>query len=187
MQRHPSTPPLGPLTTVYLKAGNTTFGGGDPTIAVLQRELLERRKWLDEEQFAISYSLARVTPGTNVLAFCAASAWILRGWLGAMAAVFAASGPSSLLAVWLTVAFEASTQNRLAQAIVASVQASVVGIMAASALLLLRPHLAAHSWLRILLLTGGTLLLHDGLGFSPLPVMALAALAGWFWKEPGTA
>ncbi len=98
-------------------------GGGDPTITVLQRELLERRKWLDEEQFALSYSLARVTPGTNVLAFCAASAWILGGWIGAMAAVFAASVPSPLLAVWLTVAFEASTQDRLAQAIVGGVQA----------------------------------------------------------------
>jgi chromate transporter len=187
MQSNPSPPPLDGLTKVYLKAGNTTFGGGDPTIAVLQRELLERKQWLSEEQFAIAYSLARITPGTNVLAFCAASAWMLRGWMGAAAAVFAASAPSSLLAVWLTVAFEASTQYRLAQAIAGSVQAAVVGIMAASALLLVKPQLAARSWPRLLLLTGGTLALHDAAGFSPLTVIVLAAVAGWFWKEPDPA
>ena len=66
-------PSLAALTRLYLKIGNTTFGGGDPTMALLQRELIGRQ-WITRDDFALAYSLARVTPGTNILAFCAAVA-----------------------------------------------------------------------------------------------------------------
>ncbi len=67
-----STPTLRKLTGIFLRIGNTTFGGGLPTIAALQRELVEQRAWLSQEDYALAFSLARVTPGTNVIAFCTA-------------------------------------------------------------------------------------------------------------------
>lgn len=61
-------PWLGPLTALSLRIGNLTFGGGDPAMAALQRELVERRQWLTQEDFTLIWSLSRVTPGTNVVA-----------------------------------------------------------------------------------------------------------------------
>ena len=52
-------PSLASLTGLYLKIGNTTFGGGDPTMAMLQRELINRQ-WITRDDFALAYSLARV-------------------------------------------------------------------------------------------------------------------------------
>src|SRR5580698_9301586 len=98
-------PSLAALTNLYLKIGNTTFGGGDPTMALLQRELIFR-KWITQEDFALAYSLARVTPGTNVLAFCAATGARVLGLVGAFAAVLAVTLPSAILAVLLTRGFE---------------------------------------------------------------------------------
>ena len=43
---------------LFLRAGTTAFGGGDPTIAILQREFY-RREWLSPDQFAIAFGLAR--------------------------------------------------------------------------------------------------------------------------------
>jgi len=66
-------PTLRQLTGVFFRIGNTTFGGGLPTMAALQREFVEQHHWLTPEDYALAFSLARITPGTNVIAFCAAS------------------------------------------------------------------------------------------------------------------
>jgi hypothetical protein len=65
-------PSLGRLTRAFVRIGNTTFGGGDTTMAALQREFIDRRGWITQEDYAVAFSLARITPGTNVVAFCAA-------------------------------------------------------------------------------------------------------------------
>ena len=71
-------PRLTAVTRLFARVGVTVFGGGDPTIAILQREFY-RREWLSPEKFAIAFGLARLTPGTNVLAFCAAAGWYILG------------------------------------------------------------------------------------------------------------
>src|SRR5579871_2623051 len=106
-----SVPRLASLTWLYLKVGNTTFGGGYPTIAIFQRELVERERWLTEQDYALAFSLARITPGTTLLAFCAATGYKILGLSGAVAAVFAESLPSAVLAVLLTDGYESWGSN----------------------------------------------------------------------------
>ena len=109
-------PRLTDVTRLFARVGVTVFGGGDPTIAILQREFY-RRDWLSPEKFAIAFGLARLTPGTNVLAFCAAAGWYILGLGGALAAVLAITIPASVLVVWLTRAYDLTAHNRLAQSI----------------------------------------------------------------------
>src|SRR5262249_31143839 len=149
----------------------------------LQRELGERKGWMNEEQYALAYSLARITPGTNVLAFCAGSAYALRGWAASILAVAAASLPASLISVWLTVAYEAAVANRITKSAVEAMLGAVVGMMAASVLNLLRPSIQRRQWVRILIVTGGTVLLREVVGLSPVQLIGLAALAGGLWRE----
>src|SRR5579864_415989 len=111
-----SKPRLMETARLFFRVGSTAFGGGDPTIAILQREFY-RRDWLSPEKFAIAFGLARLTPGTNVLAFCAAAAWYILGLAGALAAVLAITIPASILVVWLTRAYDLTTHYRLAQSV----------------------------------------------------------------------
>jgi chromate transporter len=175
-------PSLSGILALYGKVGNTTFGGGDPTMAILRRELCDRRGWLTNEQFALAFSLARVTPGTNVLAFCAATGQMMLGWLASVVAVIAASAPSAALVVWLTMAFQSSSRNPVTQAAANAVLAAVVGMMAASVWALAKPSLTRSGWLRVVLFTGGTVVLHEVLNWSPIQIMAFSALAGILWK-----
>lgn len=174
-------PPLSDLTGVFLRIGNLTFGGGDPTTAALGRELVERRGWLPAEAFALIYSLARLTPGTNVLAFCAGAGWTIRRWAGALAAILAVTVPSSVAVVLLTHAYDELQAAGWAAGAVSGILAAVAGLMAAGAWLLVRPQLAARSRRRTLLLLAGTLAAARWL--SPIQVLALAALAGLVWPE----
>jgi len=48
---------------------------------------VNRLGWLTLDQYGLAQSLAKITPGTGILAFCAATAWMLRRWTGALVAV----------------------------------------------------------------------------------------------------
>lgn len=176
-------PALCTLSALFARIPNLTFGGGDPTMAALERELVARRGWLAPEQYGLAFGLARLTPGTNLLAFCAAAAWLLRGWTGAVLALVAASAPAAVIVVWLTYGYQALKGNALAMGAIAGLLASAVGMMAAAAWLLVRPHVRRGAWLRALVLAGGSIALLLGVSMSPVAVLALAAAAGFFWRR----
>ena len=175
-------PSLSRLALLYLRIGNLTFGGGDPTMAALQRELVDRRRWLTPEQYAVTYSLARITPGTNLLAFCAGAAWHILGWRGALLAVLAVTLPSAALVVWLTHGYELLKGNALAMGAIGGIIASAVGMMAAGAWQLLRPHLRRGSWVRAVVIAAAAAAVSTAGLASPIVVLGLAALAGIFWR-----
>jgi chromate transporter len=178
------------LTGIYLRIGNFTFGGGDPSMAALQTELVEQRGWLSLEKYGLVYALARITPGTNMLAFCAGSAWELLGWRGAIAAVLASTAPAALLAVLLTAGYGALRNHPHAMAAIAGMLAAAVGIMATSAWQLLARHLTSRNQkvlVRAVCIAGASLLLSFRYHVAPVTVLALAAVAGFFWQVPEKA
>ena len=78
-----------------------------PDLAVIRGETVSKRRWVSEEHFA----LGRLTPGTNLLAFCVGIGWILRRWAGAVVALLAASIPCTLFVVVITVLFAERQEN----------------------------------------------------------------------------
>ena len=173
---------LGQLTSIFLRIGNLTFGGGEPTMAALQRDLATRRGWLTAEQYTLAYSLARLTPGTNILAFCAGAAWSILGWRGAVAAVVAATIPSAVLVVLLTGLLGTWGSRPFTATILASVLAAAVGLMLASAWLLAGPEFKPGSWLRAVLLVAGSFLASWNFSFTPIQILGVAALIGYLWR-----
>lgn len=167
---------------LFLRVGNTTFGGGNPTIAVLRREFYERG-WLTPEQFGIAYGLGRVTPGTNLLAFCAAAGYYILGLMGAIAAVLAVTIPSSILVIWLTRVCEGGATHPLAQSIIAATIAAAVGTMIGASLLLVVSEFSKSNWLKPLVVSIGAFVLAYVLALPPLVVIGVAAAVGFFWVE----
>ena len=172
------------LTWIFLRVGNLTFGGGDPTMAALQSELVLSRGWLSPDRYALVYGLARVTPGTNVLACCAGLAWEILGWSAALLAVPAATVPSAALVALLTAGYESWKSSGLAMAAIGGTLAAAVGLMGVSVWNLVAPAVRARRWLRIAAISGGSALLVLRLDLGPVQVLALAALAGLLWRAP---
>lgn len=177
-------PALARLSQVFFVIGNTTFGGGNPTMAALQRELVDRRGWITQEDYAVAYALARVTPGTNVLAFCAAVAARILGLRGAIAAVLAVTVPSAILAVLITRGYESWRTNPTVMAAIGGTVAAVAGMMWASVWLLVVPNIG-RGWktARALVFFGGAFVAAWRFGITPIPVIAVAVVAGFLWKE----
>ena len=177
-------PSLKRLTWIFLRVGNLTFGGGDPTMAALQSELVVARRWLTAEQYALIYGLARITPGTNLVAFSAAAGWQILGWMAAMLAVVAMTVPPSVVVVLLTSGYQAFNSNPLAMAAIGGMLAAASGMMATAAWQLLRPEIRVGRRLRTAVLFLASLGASLGFSMSPIAVLGLAALVGIFWRTP---
>jgi chromate transporter len=177
-------PALPRLLYTYFRIGAVTFGGGNPTMAALQSELVTRYRWLSAESYGVVYALARITPGTNLLAFCAGTAWYLLGWRGAVAAVAAVTLPAAAAVVLLTLGYQSWRANPWALAAIGGTLAAAVGMMGAAAWELIRPQLRAGRWLQCVVMVPLSVLLSFRFAVSPILVLLLAALAGLLWRPP---
>jgi len=173
-------PTLTDIARLFGTYGNIAFGGGNPTMAVLQREMIERRKWLGVEAVGVAYGLARATPGTNLLAFCAATAWLLRSVPGATVALLAASLPCSAVATLITVFYEQWSGNRVLEAALNGAMAGAVAVMAGAGWTLVRPYLQMVLRLQAALLVAGSFVLGT-LSVAPLRVLLAAGVIGLLW------
>lgn len=51
------------LFWVFAKIGAVTFGGGLAMLPILQREIVDKRSWADEEELLDYYAIGQCTPG----------------------------------------------------------------------------------------------------------------------------
>lgn len=172
-------PTLKQIGGVFARYANFTLGGGSATTAVIHQEIVSRRHWVSEDQFGLSFALGRLTPGTNLLAFCVGIGWILRRWPGALVALIAASVPCTLMVVVITVLFNQWQENPYAQAAIKGAIAAAVAITVKTVWTIAHPHFKSGSRIRILLVGGTAFALHVFLGISPIEVLLVAALVGF--------
>ena len=172
------------LALLMLRVGNLTFGGGDPTMAALYRELVVTRGWLHADRYGLIYSLGRATPGTNLLAFCAGVGWQLARLRGALVAVLTASLPCSAAVVWFTYVYTLWRSNPLAMSAIGGTLAAAAGMMGAAAFQLVRPRWKPGGRFRSAVIFTAGFLLSFGLNMPPIEVLAIGALAGLIWRAP---
>ena len=51
------------LFLTFAKMGAVTFGGGYAMLPILQREVVEKRKWATDEEIMDYYAIGQCTPG----------------------------------------------------------------------------------------------------------------------------
>jgi chromate transporter len=83
---HPAGPAsLAALFMSFLAIGSTSFGGG--LTGWIRRELVEKRRWLDDQQFLSCYALSQIVPGATNVNLAVLIGTQLRGAAGALAAL----------------------------------------------------------------------------------------------------
>jgi chromate transporter len=156
---------------------NRTVGGGIAAMELLRRTF-GARGWMSASTHALIVAVSRLTPGTNILAYCTAAGWRLRGWRGSVVGLAAASVPSSVIIFALSAALVRVVRYRAVQAGLA------VGMMVACALVfsaawyLLAPYLRGHARWRAVVMIAAALALFAA-GVTPVRILLLAAVTGF--------
>lgn len=81
-----------------------TFGGPAGQIAVMQRTLVDERRWLGEKRFLHALSYCMLLPGPEAQQLAIYTGWLLNGWLGGLIAgvLFVLPGVVALLGLsWM--------------------------------------------------------------------------------------
>lgn len=95
--RDPTGSALLEVCLTFLKLGLTSFGGPIAHLGYFHRELVARRRWIDEGQYAQLVALCQFLPGPASSQLGFSLGLIRAGWLGALAAFVAFTLPSVLL------------------------------------------------------------------------------------------
>ncbi len=164
------------LFLTFSKVGVCTFGGGYAMLPILQRELVENKKWATEDQLADYYAVGQCTPGViavNTATFVGSSrAGVAGGVIATLGVVF-----PSLVMILAVAAFLQSFMH-IPWVIHAfnGVRAGVVALILSSVLKLYRTSVV--DW-PTRILYGVVLLLAAAGAFLPLPAGALGAVLGY--------
>lgn len=78
------TPSWSELARVFGRIGLLSFGGPAAQIALMHRELVETRPWLDEKTFLRALSLCMLLPGPEAMQLATYAGWRMRGVPGGL-------------------------------------------------------------------------------------------------------
>ncbi len=101
---------LGTLFFTFFKIGLFTFGGGYAMIALLEEEFIQRRRWLDKDEFLDMAAIAESTPGPVAINSATYLGYKLAKVPGAVTATVAVCLPSFLIIYAISLFFEQFTQ-----------------------------------------------------------------------------
>ena len=118
----------------FYRAGSLVFGGGHVVLPLLQAEVVPSG-WVHSETFLAGYGAAQAVPGPlfTFAAFLGASMGTApSGWIGGLICLVAIFVPSFLLLVGALPFWERLRHSQRTQAVLAGVNAAVVGILLAA-------------------------------------------------------
>lgn len=117
---------LGTLFFTFFKIGLFTFGGGYAMIALLEEEFIQRRKWLDKDEFLDMTAIAESTPGPVAINSATYLGYKLAKVPGATTATVAVCLPSFLIIYAISLFFEQFTQLTVIASAFKGIQVCVI-------------------------------------------------------------
>ena len=169
-------PTLASATRFWLRLGWVSFGGPAGQIALLHRELVERRRWLSERRYLHALNYCLLLPGPEATQLATYLGWLMHGSRGGLLAGGLFLLPSVLVLLGLSSVYALWGQLPLLQAVFWALKPAVLAIVANAAWRLGQRTL--HN--PVLLAIALAALLALALGKIPYPLLVvLAAAIGW--------
>jgi chromate transporter len=105
-----TVPDFSELVRVFTRIGCLSFGGPAGQIALMHRELVEERKWIDEEQYLHALNFCHLLPGPEAQQLATWIGWRMHGIRGGLAAglLFVVPGALIILALSILYAYAAN-------------------------------------------------------------------------------
>jgi chromate transporter len=167
----------------WLQLGFVSFGGPAGQIAIMHREVVERRRWLAEREFTDALNFCMLLPGPEALQLAIYLGWRLHGTRGGLVAGLGFIVPA--IAIMLVLSFVYVSYGGLpsVQGLLLGLKSAVVAIVLVAVWRIGRRALGRPLYL---LLAVGAFLGMEVLDV-PFPVIILAAAAAGAVFAPGRA
>lgn len=168
------------LFWTFFKIGAFTIGGGYAMIPLMEQEIVDKRKWLNKEEFMDTMSLAQSMPGVFAVNMATNIGFRTRGFVGAFTAIMGNVLMPILLILVLAIFFRQFSDNPIVESIFKGIRPAVVALIAAPVFNMAKT--AKISWSNFWIPVVATLLIWL-LGVSPVIIILVAGLGGFIYGK----
>ena len=171
------------LFLTFLKIGAFTFGGGWVMISIIEREVVDKHKWISREDFLDLLAVAQSLPGILAVNFAVAIGDKLRGSRGRLCAALGTIIPSFtiilIIAIFLTP--ETIKNNETISKIFMGMRPAVVALLIAPVITTARA--AKINWKTIFIPISVALLIWSKIPYisNPIIYIILGGVGGYLW------
>lgn len=175
------------LFATFFKIGAFTFGGGWAMISIIEREIVDKHRWLDRQEFLDLLAVAQAVPGILAVNISVVVGDKLRGFKGSLAAALGTIAPSFLiiLAIAMFLTPETITSNPTLTAIFKGLRPAVVALIVAPVISSAK---ASHiGWKTCWIPAAVALLIWSKLPYvsNPILFIVLGGVLGWYLTTRG--
>ena len=167
----------------FLRIGAFTFGGGWAMISLIEREVVDEKKWIDREEFLNLLAVAQSLPGILAVNIAVAVGDHLRGMKGSVAASLGTIMPCFLIiltiAIFLTP--DLIQNNHVVASIFRGIRPAVVALIVAPVITSARA--MKIGWKTVWIPIVVALLIWSKLPYisNPILFIIIGGAAGYFW------
>lgn len=124
------------LFATFFKIGAFTFGGGWAMISIIQREIVEKHKWIEQAEFLDLLAIAQSMPGILAVNISVVTGDRLKGLIGSITAALGTILPSFfiILAIAIFLTPETIKNNEIISKIFKGIRPAVVALIVAPVL-----------------------------------------------------
>ena len=166
------------LFSTFFKIGCFTIGGGYAMVPVIQREIVENKKWISQDEFLDAIALTNSLPGPLATNAATYVGYKMAGVPGTLTAVFATALPSFLIILIIAIFFTAIKDSIVVQNIFSGIRPAVVSLII-YAVVKLAKSIGFKS--KNILISLGTLLGMIFLNIHPFLAVIVSGIIGFFF------
>ncbi len=171
----------------FAKVGAVLFGGGYAMLPLLEREVVNRRKWCRFEEMADYYAMSQLVPGVVAVNTAMLIGHHLRGFWGTVAATLGVVAAPFFVILAYAVAFDRMREASLMANAMSGLRPAVAGLMLGVAYTMFSRSRKTMLGLSVSLAVA-FLTLVCGVSAVTVILLGVAAGAGWFamevWRRP---
>ena len=117
------------LYFAFMKIGAFTFGGGLAMMPIMQRELIEKRGWVTEEELIDYFAIGQSTPGIIAVNVATFVGYKRLGWFGGIIGTLGVVTPSWVIIMLLAGAISSVDKYPLAQKALRGINVAVAALL----------------------------------------------------------
>ena len=171
------------LFLTICKIGAFTFGGGWAMISIIQREIVEKHKWIPLDEFLDLLAVAQSMPGILAVNISVVVGDRLKGVKGSICAAIGTILPSFLmiLAIAIFLTPETIKNNPIVSRIFKGIRPAVVALIIAPVLTTAKA--ARINWKTIIIPVSVALLIYSKIPYisNPIIYIVLGAIGGYIY------
>ncbi|MFA4046594.1 chromate transporter [Prevotella sp. PCHR] len=162
----------------FFRIGMFTLGGGYAMIPIIQGEIVERHKWMNEEEFLDVLAIAQSCPGVFAINISIFIGYKLRKIKGAVCTCLGTALPSFLIILLIAMFFHSFKDNCIVEAIFRGIRPAVVALIAVPTFNLAKSAriTLTNCWIPIT-----CAMAIWALGVSPILIILIAGTAGYIY------